>query len=280
MGSALAGTLLDAGRSVTVWNRTPDRCAPLVERGARLAASIEDAIESADVVLVCVLEYAASREIFAGDAVATAMKGTSLVQFSSGSSDDARHDARWAEENGAQYLEGAIFAYPRAVGTPDCSMIYSGSEPVFESARPILESLGKARYMGSDASLVNILNFSAGSFYEVALGAFVEAAAYAAAEGATPADLLSVLPEALGVVSDSIEFSARQMMRGDFSGEEATIDVHADAVRAIADKMAAVGSANKFAVALLEYLEEAQKAGAGGLEFAAIYNLATAPDPA
>jgi hypothetical protein len=42
----------------------------------------------------------------------------------------------------------------------------------------------------------------------------------------------------------------------------------------------AVGSANKFAVALLDYLEEAQKAGAGGLEFAAMYNLATASDPA
>ncbi|HAJ35639.1 MAG TPA: NAD(P)-dependent oxidoreductase, partial [Chloroflexi bacterium] len=39
MGRGMAANLLKAGHSVTVWNRTPERCAPLVAQGARQAAT-------------------------------------------------------------------------------------------------------------------------------------------------------------------------------------------------------------------------------------------------
>jgi 3-hydroxyisobutyrate dehydrogenase-like beta-hydroxyacid dehydrogenase len=43
MGSRMAGRLLDAGHQLTVWNRTPAKAQPLVERGAVLAKSPADA---------------------------------------------------------------------------------------------------------------------------------------------------------------------------------------------------------------------------------------------
>ncbi|MFD0851664.1 NAD(P)-binding domain-containing protein, partial [Actinomadura adrarensis] len=39
MGSALAATLLDQGHPTTVWNRSADKAKPLVDKGARLAAT-------------------------------------------------------------------------------------------------------------------------------------------------------------------------------------------------------------------------------------------------
>jgi len=36
MGSAVASTLIDAGHTVTVWNRSADKSAPLVAIGHRL----------------------------------------------------------------------------------------------------------------------------------------------------------------------------------------------------------------------------------------------------
>jgi 3-hydroxyisobutyrate dehydrogenase-like beta-hydroxyacid dehydrogenase len=35
MGSAMAGSLLKAGHELAVYNRTPDKAKPLVEKGAR-----------------------------------------------------------------------------------------------------------------------------------------------------------------------------------------------------------------------------------------------------
>lgn len=43
MGSALAAALLDRGHPLTVWNRSPGKARPLVEKGARLADTPEEA---------------------------------------------------------------------------------------------------------------------------------------------------------------------------------------------------------------------------------------------
>ena len=43
MGSAMAANLLKAGHDVTVFNRSPEKLRPLIELGAREAASIADA---------------------------------------------------------------------------------------------------------------------------------------------------------------------------------------------------------------------------------------------
>ena len=52
MGQAMAGTLLRAGHSVAVWNRTEGKTEQLKSlEGARVATSPADAARNADVVL-------------------------------------------------------------------------------------------------------------------------------------------------------------------------------------------------------------------------------------
>lgn len=57
MGRALGGALLTAGHRLTVWNRTASRASELVARGARLAESPADAVASAPLVLVNVVDH-------------------------------------------------------------------------------------------------------------------------------------------------------------------------------------------------------------------------------
>src|SRR4051812_39855425 len=64
MGSRMAISLLKAGHSVTVWNRTPDRTKPLLEHGATAAASPCEAATDADVVLSVVRDNEASRRVW------------------------------------------------------------------------------------------------------------------------------------------------------------------------------------------------------------------------
>jgi 3-hydroxyisobutyrate dehydrogenase-like beta-hydroxyacid dehydrogenase len=46
MGTALARALIDGGYRVTVWNRTSEKAQPLVEVGAKLAPTANDAIKT------------------------------------------------------------------------------------------------------------------------------------------------------------------------------------------------------------------------------------------
>ena len=43
MGAAMGANLVAAGHAVTVYNRSPAKAAPLVEKGARLATSVAEA---------------------------------------------------------------------------------------------------------------------------------------------------------------------------------------------------------------------------------------------
>src|ERR1700691_4887301 len=90
MGSAITRALLREGRSVTVWNRTRTRLAPLVSQGAIEAESLLEGIRDADVVFVCVLDQQASRELLITDDIEAALQGKTIVQFTTGIATDGR----------------------------------------------------------------------------------------------------------------------------------------------------------------------------------------------
>lgn len=66
MGLPMCRRLLAAGYPLTVWNRNPAKCAPLVEAGARQVASPAELCEHADVVMLCLADTAVVREVVFG----------------------------------------------------------------------------------------------------------------------------------------------------------------------------------------------------------------------
>ena len=55
--------LLAAGHEVTVWNRSRDKLAPVLEKGAKAAASPADVARAADIVMMCVTDQKAAEEV-------------------------------------------------------------------------------------------------------------------------------------------------------------------------------------------------------------------------
>ncbi|WP_345642690.1 NAD(P)-dependent oxidoreductase [Streptomyces siamensis] len=81
MGAPMAGRLLDAGHPLTVWNRTSGKAAPLVARGAVLAASPAEAVRDADVVITMLADPAALDAV-AGAVLPELRAGASWVEMS------------------------------------------------------------------------------------------------------------------------------------------------------------------------------------------------------
>jgi 3-hydroxyisobutyrate dehydrogenase-like beta-hydroxyacid dehydrogenase len=136
MGRALATSLVAAGRSVTVWNRTPGRAVP----GAAVVSSAYEAVAASPLVVVCVVDYAAMWS-FLPDTT-----GKTVVNLTNGTPAQAREAAAKIES----YVDGGIMAVPRMIGRPGSLILYSGSAQAFEMARPLLELWGEARYLGAD----------------------------------------------------------------------------------------------------------------------------------
>jgi 3-hydroxyisobutyrate dehydrogenase-like beta-hydroxyacid dehydrogenase len=186
MGGALAAALLDAGRTVTVWNRTPERAAALVTRGAAAAASVREAVAASPVTVVCLLKHPSVREVL--DPVADALHGRTLVNVTTTTPQESRALAAWAREHGITYLDGAIMAVPAMIGTGDGQILYSGSEEAYDTLLPVLGAWGSSEYLGADpgrAALVDLAMLS--GMYQMFTG-FLHGAAMAAPAGMTAAE--------------------------------------------------------------------------------------------
>lgn len=158
MGTALASRLLDLGLEPTVWNRTEERTAPLVARGASAAATVADAIEHSELVVTCLLRYASVRETL--DPVAASLRGRTLIDLTTTTPDEARELGVWAAEHGIDYLNGAIMATPYQIGTPVARILYSGTPAVFERYRDELAPWAEGVYDGPDPGAASLIDLA------------------------------------------------------------------------------------------------------------------------
>lgn len=159
MGTALVRTLLKNGHDVHVWNRTAEKAEALAAFGARAKATPEEAIGGADVAIVNLLDYAASDAQLRRAAVTEALKGSLLVQLTSGSPVTGRETGEWATSNGIAYLDGAIMATPDLIGGPETLVLYSGSRPHFEQHQTLFMCLGgKSAFVSEDFGAASALD--------------------------------------------------------------------------------------------------------------------------
>ncbi|MFV2173524.1 NAD(P)-dependent oxidoreductase [Actinomadura sp. LOL_016] len=152
MGRAMAETFLKNGHPTTVWNRTASKAAPLVEQGATLAATPDDALAASELVVISQTDYKAMYDSLDG----ARLKGRVLVNLSSGSPDELRRAGDWASGKGAELLTGGVMTPPPGIGQAGAYIMYSGPEEILDRHRETLRELGDTTYVGADLGLSNL----------------------------------------------------------------------------------------------------------------------------
>lgn len=66
MGAPMSRNLLKGGHGVAVWNRSADKASPLSRDGARVAASIAEAVAGADAIFTMLTDDKACRQVWTG----------------------------------------------------------------------------------------------------------------------------------------------------------------------------------------------------------------------
>lgn len=85
MGLPMCQRLLAAGHSLSIWNRSPVKCQPLVQQGALQVATPAELAAASDVIMLCLADAAAVEAVVFGEqGIATAAGiGKLLVDYSS-----------------------------------------------------------------------------------------------------------------------------------------------------------------------------------------------------
>jgi len=152
MGLPMCRRLLAAGYPLTVWNRNPAKCAPLVEAGARQVASPAELCEHADVVMLCLADTAVVREVVfgAGGIAESAKNGQLLVDFSSLEPTATREMAtELADKTGMSWLDSPVSGGVVGAEAGSLAIMVGGAVADLERVRPMLLSLGqRVTHMG------------------------------------------------------------------------------------------------------------------------------------
>ena len=152
MGEPIARRLLDAGHTVSVWNRTPGRATGLAEAGAQVLSTPSEAWEAADVCVTMVLDDAALLEVTTGDdgLLTVSAGGRVLVDMSTVSPQASGKLAEAAARAGAGYLRAPVSGNPSVVEAGNLGIMVSGDEAVFSRTEQVLRDIGpNVFYVGS-----------------------------------------------------------------------------------------------------------------------------------
>jgi 3-hydroxyisobutyrate dehydrogenase-like beta-hydroxyacid dehydrogenase len=202
MGSAMVQRLVDAGYSLTVYDRTPARAEAVGQQSASIsiAQTPQDLAAQSDVVLICVTDDAAQEQVTRGrdgqdGALAGLREGGLIVDLSTVSPSASRrlHDA--ARKHGVAMLDAAVSGSVPQVEQGTLVIFVGGESEVYQRCRPLLEPLGQSIfYMGKSGSGTT-MKLVANTLLGLGMQALAEAIALGEKAGLEKGLLLDVLDQ-------------------------------------------------------------------------------------
>ena len=146
MGLPMARRLLAAGYPLTLWNRSPDKCAPLLELGAHRVENPAELCRDASVVMLCLANTEVVREVVFGPGgiVEGARPGQLLVDFSSLEPAATREMAAELEaRTGMRWVDAPVSGGTPGAEAGTLAIMAGGREEDVERVRPVLAQLGQ-----------------------------------------------------------------------------------------------------------------------------------------
>ncbi|HEY4689910.1 MAG TPA: NAD(P)-dependent oxidoreductase [Anaerolineae bacterium] len=159
MGSRMVKRLLNAGHTVTGYNRTKSKAQWLLDMGMRWADTPRAVAETADVTLSMVTNTAALQAVTEGpDGILAGLKaGKVYVDMSTVSPAASRELAARVAAIGAHMLDAPVSGSVITLEEGKLSIMVGGVPDAFEKVKPILQDIGpKVTHVGGNGLAVSM----------------------------------------------------------------------------------------------------------------------------
>ena len=200
MGAAVAARLLEVGHQVTVWNRNADKCKPLVQAGAKVAATPADVASACEAVITLLTDGAAIDAVYNGPSglLAGNAKGKLFIEMSTVAPKVETDLAAKVRAKGAAFVECPVGGSTAPARQGKLLGLMGAEVADAARAKPILEQLCRkiehCGPVGTGSSMKLAINLP----LMVAWQAYGEAFAIARDVGWEPRRLLDLFVESNG----------------------------------------------------------------------------------
>lgn len=149
IGSPMAERLVDAGYLVTVWNRSRDKMASAIEKGAHEARSPADVAKASEFVFVCVTDDRAVETVVFGPEgiadVGRALAGKILIDCSTIKPDASRRlAARLRDQTGMGFIDAPVTGGVTGARVGKLVIMAGGEASEIERIRPVVAAMAQS----------------------------------------------------------------------------------------------------------------------------------------
>jgi 3-hydroxyisobutyrate dehydrogenase-like beta-hydroxyacid dehydrogenase len=186
MGEPIAASLLAAGDTLRVYNRTTSKAATLVAKGATLVKNPADVASPGGIVLTMLADDRAVEQVclLPGSFVEKLGPGGIHVSISTIAPATARRLAEHHAKHRVEYVASPVFGRPEAAAAKKLWVCTSGHAAPKARVRPLLEAIGQGIFdFGEDAGSANVVKLCGNFMIASAIETISESLALAEKNG-------------------------------------------------------------------------------------------------
>ncbi|MFE6409541.1 NAD(P)-dependent oxidoreductase [Streptomyces sp. NPDC057837] len=226
MGQPMALNLARAGTPLVVWNRTPERCAPLRAAGAEVAASAAEVLERSGTVFLMLADEAAVDAVLGrgGTDAAARLAGRTLVHMGTTSAAYSRALQDDVRAAGGRYVEAPVSGSRIPAERGELVGMLAGDGDAVAAVRPLLAPMCRETFACGAVPGALLMKFSVNLFLITQVTGLAEAFHFADRHGVDQRLLRDVL-DAGPMASAVSRGKAPKLLERDFTVQAAAADV-------------------------------------------------------
>jgi len=153
MGHNIVVNLLKSGHPVTVYNRTADKCLPLVKQGGVQARTPREAVAGTDIVMIKLNDDTGiDQVVFGKDGVIDGVKsGQIVLDLTTCLPKTSLKEAAAFNAKGVQFLDAPVFGSKNESRDAGLWIVVGGEKSTLETVLPVLKKISATQhYMGEN----------------------------------------------------------------------------------------------------------------------------------
>ncbi|MGW0211317.1 NAD(P)-dependent oxidoreductase [Streptomyces sp. NPDC003233] len=226
MGRPMAQRLVSAGTPLVVWNRTPERTAPLRAAGATVAADADEVFARVDVVLLMLADEAAVDTVLGRGtpALAARVAGRTVVHMGTTSPEYSHALETDIRAAGGRYVEAPVSGSRVPAEEGQLVAMLAGEADAVDAVRPLLAPMCRETFVCGPAPSALLMKLSVNLFLITQVTGLTEAFHFAERQGLDRRLFLDVL-DAGPMASGVSRMKAPKLFDRDFAVQAAALDV-------------------------------------------------------
>ena len=189
MGYPMTSHLMDAGYNVKVYNKTPSKCDGLVQKGATLASSLQDAAKDVDIIFTMLPNENVIHEVILGERglASAAKKGCIISNTSTVSPNSNIKLGQELQKYDIKLLDSPVTG--SGIQAKDASLLFivSGNEAAYNEVLPLYRVMGvDAIYAGAAIGAASYAKVCSNAMMAINMLSFSEAVVMAKKAGVDP----------------------------------------------------------------------------------------------